>query len=201
MMNIDNQYVASQEYTSNGQQQLRPKISVYIATSIDGYIARKDGSLDWLESVGGFDDDYGFNNLLNSIDAVIMGRKTYEIAASAPEAEWPYNGKRVIVLSRSLQTVKSGVELFSGEVSQLASQLYADGVKHVWVDGGVTVSQFLHAQMVDHMTLSVIPVVLGSGIPLFNAIDREFSCRLVSSQSYASGLVQLRYDIGSGKTL
>lgn len=197
-MNIDSQYEALHEYKSNGQQDARPKVSVYIATSIDGYIARTDGSLDWLDCVAGFEDDYGLKSLLESVDAVIMGSKTYEVAASAPDSEWPYNGKRVIVLSRSLQSVKSGVELFSGDVSQLASQLHSDGIKHVWVDGGVTISQFLDAQMVDHMTLSVIPIVLGSGIALFKERSRGLSCRLVSSQSYPSGLVQLRYDMLSG---
>jgi len=129
----------------------RPKISIYIATSIDGYIARKDGSLDWLDRVGGFDEDYGFQKLLDSIDAVILGRNTYEIAASVPD--WPYKGKRIIVLSESLKTVRDEAELFKGDLTQLAAQLYADGIKHVWIDGGVTISQFLNLQMVDSMTL------------------------------------------------
>ncbi|MCH9624947.1 MAG: putative protein YyaP [Chlamydiales bacterium] len=169
----------------------RPKISVYIATSIDGYIARKDGSLDWLDLVGDFDEDYGFQKLIDSIDAVILGRKTYEIAAKVPD--WPYKGKRIVVLSNSLQTIREEAELFSGDLTQLISQLHSDDIKHIWIDGGVTISQFLDLQMVDSMTLSVIPVILGSGIPLFNT--KELSCRLVSSQSYPSGLVQSTYEV------
>ncbi|OJU79980.1 MAG: hypothetical protein BGO10_01405 [Chlamydia sp. 32-24] len=171
----------------------RPKISIYIATSIDGYIARKDGSLDWLDRVGGFDEDYGFKKLLDSIDAVILGRKTYEVAAPVPD--WPYKGKRLFVLSHSLKNVREGVELFQGDLTQLISQLYLDGIKHIWIDGGATISQFLNLGMVDSMILSVIPVLLGEGIPLFHAIGKELPCRLVSSHSYPSGLVQSNYEI------
>lgn len=170
----------------------RPKISIYIAISIDGYIARKDGGLDWLDRVGGFDEDYGFQKLLNSIDALIIGRKTYEVATTVPD---PYPGKRVVVLSNSLNCVREDMELFRGDLTLLVSQLHRDGIKHIWIDGGVTISQFLDLEMVDSMTLSVIPVILGAGMPLFNAIGKELSCRLVSSQSYPSGLVQLNYEI------
>ena len=172
----------------------RPKISVYIAASLDGYIARPDGSLDWLDRVGGFDEDYGFQSLLNSIDGVILGRHTYEVAAAVHD--WPYKGKRIIVLSHSLERVREEAELFRGDLTQLIAQLHKDGIKHVWIDGGVTISQFLDLQMVDAITLSVIPVILGSGIPLFHPIGKERACRLVSSQSYPSGLVQLKYEMG-----
>lgn len=170
----------------------RPKISIYIATSIDGYIARKDGSLDWLDRVGGFDEDYGFQNLLNSIDALVIGRKTYEVAITVSD---PYPGKRVIVLSNSLNSVRKDMELFKGDLTELASQLHSKGIKHVWIDGGVTISQFLNLRMVDAMTLSIIPIILGSGVPLFSSLDKEETCRLISSQFYPSGLVQLNYEM------
>ena len=170
----------------------RPKISIYIATSIDGYIARKDGGLDWLDRVGGFGEDYGFQKLLGSIDALIIGRKTYEVATTVPD---PYPGKRVVVLSNSLTSVRKDMELYRGDLAELLSKLHKDGIKHIWIDGGNTISQFLSSQMVDTMTLSIIPVILGSGIPLFNVIDKEISCRAISSQAYPSGLVQLRYKI------
>ncbi len=169
----------------------RPKISVYIALSIDGYIARKDDSLDWLDRVGGFDEDYGFQNMLAGIDALIIGRKTYEVASTVPD---PYPGKRVIVLSNSLASVNAGMELYTGDIAELTEKLHREGIKHIWVDGGFTISQFLSIQLVDEMTLSVIPVVLGSGISLFHAIGKEIPYRLVSSQSYRSGLVQLHYE-------
>ncbi len=170
----------------------RPKISVYIAMSIDGYIARKDGNLDFLDRVGGFDEDYGFQKLLGSIDALIIGRKTYEVATTVPD---PYPGKRVVVLSNSLNSVRKDMELYCGNLAALLTKLHKEGIKHIWVDGGVTISQFLDLQMVDSMTLSLIPVILGSGIPLFNPTGKEHACRLVSSQSYPSGLVQLIYEM------
>lgn len=170
----------------------RPKISVYIAVSIDGYIARKDDSLDWLDRVGGFDEDYGFQKLLNSIDGLIIGRKTYEIASTVPD---PYPGKRVVVLSSTLSFVKPGMELYKGDLKELTEKLYREGLKHIWVDGGSAISQFLSLQLIDEMTLSVIPIVLGSGIPLFHEMNKEIPCRLISSQPYRSGLVQLHYEI------
>ena len=170
----------------------RPKISIYIATSIDGYIARKDGGLDWLDRVGGFDEDYGFQKLLGSIDALIIGRKTYEVATTVPD---PYPGKRVVVLSNSINSVREDMELYRGDLTELLTKLHRDGIKHIWIDGGATISQFLSCWMVDMMTLSIIPVILGSGIPLFNVIDKEIPCRVISSQAYLSGLVQLRYEI------
>jgi len=170
----------------------RPQISIYIAVSIDGFIAREDNSLDWLDRVGGFDEDYGFKRLMDSIDTLIIGRKTYEVAITVPD---PYPGKRVIVLSNTLCSVKDGMELYRGNVAELVSKLEEQEVKHIWIDGGVTISQFLSCQMVDKMTLSVIPIILGSGISLFSEIGKEIPCRLLSSQSYPSGLVQLNYEI------
>lgn len=170
-----------------------PKISIYIATSIDGYIARADGSLDWLDRVGGFEEDYGFKKFVNSIDAVIMGRKTYEVAATAHGTpHWPYQGKKMIVLSTTLQTVVPEAQLYTGDLITLINQLHAEGIRHIWVDGGVTISQFLRLNKVDEMILSLIPLLLGAGFPLFD-IGKEIPCRLISSQSYPSGLVQLHY--------
>ena len=171
----------------------RPKISIYIATSIDGYIARKDGSLDWLEYGHTGDEDYGFKKFINEIDALVLGRNTYEVVSGF--GEWPYKGKKVIVLSNTLKEVRKEAELFCGQLTDLASRLHSDGIKHVWVDGGITVSKFLEAGLVDDITISVIATVLGSGIPLFSTMNREHKCHLISTQSYPSGLVQLKYEM------
>lgn len=176
-------------------QKNRPKISIYIAMSIDGYIARKDGGLDWLQYGHTGDEDYGFKKFSDSVDALVLGRNTYEIVSGFDE--WPYKGKRVIVLSHSLTGVRKEAELYCGQLTDLASLLYSEGIKHVWVDGGITVSQFLEAGLVDDITISIIAVVLGSGIPLFSTMDKEHKCRLISTQSYPSGLVQLKYKIAS----
>lgn len=171
----------------------RPKISVFIATSLDGYIAREDGGLDWLERTPTPDEDFGFKEFMNSIDVLVMGRKTYEVVSGFDD--WPYGGKRVVVMSRTLESVREEAELFSGEIMALVSNLQADGIKHIYIDGGITISRFLELGMVDQMIITLIPIILGKGIRLFNPMDKEHDCRLASAQSYPSGLVQLRYEL------
>lgn len=171
----------------------RPKVSIYIATSIDGYIARKDGNLDWLHYGHTGDEDYGFKAFINGIDALILGRNTYQVVSGFDE--WPYKGKRVIVLSHTLKEVRKEAELFCGQLPELLSKLHFENIKHVWVDGGITASKFLEAGLVDELTISVIAMVLGSGIPLFDVMNREHKCRLISAKPYPSGLVQLKYEV------
>lgn len=183
----------SQEKTLKTASLSRPKVSIYIASSIDGYIARKDGGLDWLEYVHTGNEDYGFEKFMSSIDAVVMGRKTYEVVTGLDE--WAYKNKRVIVLSNSFNTVRKEAELFSGELTKLLSQLHAENIKHIWIDGGVTISRFLEAGLVDEITISIIAMVLGSGIPLFSVMNQEHKCRLISMQSYPSSLAQLKYEV------
>lgn len=139
------------------------------------------------------DEDYNFKEFINQIDALILGRKTYEVVSGFKE--WPYNGKRVIVLSHTLKEVREEAELFCGQLTDLLSQLYSENIKHVWVDGGVTASNFLEAGLVDEMTISIIAMILGSGTSLFNFMNKEHECRLIYSQAYPSGLVQLKYEI------
>ncbi len=177
------------------QQSRRPKISVYTAISMDGLIARKDQRVDWLACVHGFGEDYGFGRFMDSVDALIIGRKTYETAITVAD---PYPGKKVYVLSHHLDSVRNGMELFRGDIRTLVAQLQSEGVRHIWVDGGVTISQFLRASLVDTITLSVIPVILGDGLPLCSLIGKEIACRLLASQSYPSGLVQMRYEVNVG---
>jgi dihydrofolate reductase len=171
----------------------RPKISVFIATSIDGYIARENGSLDWLDKFNDSGENCGFPEFFSSVDTLIMGRKTYETVLSFNN--WPYRGKRVIVISNTLNSVTEDAELYKGDILPLLSKLQAEGVKHIYVDGGETISHFLKEKTVDSITLTTIPVLLGKGIPLFRKIDAEFSCKLVSSQSYSSGITQATYQV------
>ena len=176
----------------------RPKISVFIATSFDGYIAKKNGDIDWLVKFNpptgdDEDKDCGFSKFFSGVDALIMGRNTYEVVSNFDT--WPYQGKRVVVLSSTLTSVCEQAELFTGDIVHLVEKLHANGIKHIYVDGGVTISQFLNAGLIDQLTISLIPIVLGSGIPLFNKINHDKWCRLVSSKSYSNGLVQLQYDV------
>lgn len=171
----------------------RPRASIYIATSIDGFIARRDGNLDWLHYGHTGDEDYGFKKFTSTIDAVVMGKNTYDVVSGFDE--WAYKDKRVIVLSNTLAKVRKEAELFSGQLTELLAKLHAENIKHIWIDGGITVSRFLEAGLVDDITVSIIAMVLGSGIPLFNAMNQESKCRLVSTKSYPSGLVQLKYAV------
>ncbi len=172
----------------------RLKISAYLATSLDGFIADKNGNLDWLKVVDTPGEDYGYAKFYESVDLIIMGRVTYEKVLSFDP--WPYPGKRVIVLSQSLESVCKQAELFKGEIQDLLTQVFSEGVKHIYVDGGVTLSTFLNQHLIDEVTLSLIPILLGSGTKLFSNIQMEQNFTLLGSKTYPSGLVQVRYACG-----
>lgn len=176
----------------------RPKISVFIATSLDGYIAKKNDDIDWLATFNpptreDEDKDCGFSKFFSTVDALVMGRKTYDVVSRF--TTWPYQDKRVIVLSSTLTSVCEQAELFNGEIKDLIEKLQDEGVKHIYVDGGVTISRFLNAGLIDQLIISLIPVILGSGIPLFSNINDDTWCRLTSSYAYSNGLVKLQYEI------
>jgi dihydrofolate reductase len=170
------------------------KCSVFIAVSLDGFIARADGSVDWLSLVESPGEDYGYQRFFDSIDTLVVGRSTYQLALGFDP--WPYRGRRCVVLSHQWTTPRHGEEFFEGEVSALAAKLIAEGSEHVYVDGGAVIRQFLQAGLISELTLSVIPIFLGAGIPLFapgNAHDQKLE--LIESRSFPSGLVQMRYRI------
>ncbi len=171
------------------------RCSVFIATSLDGYIARSDGGIDWLSVVERPGEDYGFGEFYGSVDALVLGRKTWETALGFPE--WPYAGKRVVVMSREAREGRHGEEFHRGSPEELAAALRADGVRRVYVDGGATIRGFLAAGLIDDLTVSVIPVLLGAGITLFGEGVPETRLTLQGSRAYESGLVQLRYGVGA----
>jgi dihydrofolate reductase len=177
----------------NNKQVDQPKVSVYTATSIDGYIAQEDDGLEWLERTPAPNEDFGFKEFMDSVDVLVMGRRTYEVVSRF--SEWPYKEKRVVVISQSLEKVRQETELFSGNIHNLFSSLRSQGIKHIYVDGGLTISSFLEAGLVDQMIITVIPIILGKGIRLFNSMNKEHDCKLISAQSYPSGLIQLRYEV------
>lgn len=175
------------------------KCSVFIATSLDGYIARQNGALDWLPhsdgAAGG--EDYGFNDFFASIDTLVLGRKTYELALTFKE--WPYRGKSVIVLShrfsRTPQRLSEDATGTSLSPKELVQQLASSGSEHAYVDGGQTIQSFLRANLIREMTLTRIPVLLGEGIPLFGPLAHDIRLEHLSTRAYASGLVQSRYEV------
>ena len=176
-----------------------PKCSVFIATSLDGFIARKDGGLDWLPGSDGVSDgeDYGYESFFESIDTLIFGRLTYELALSFPE--WSYAGKNVVVLSSSypktLQPISHNIEGTSLSPGELLSALKSRGARHVYVDGGTTIQSFLQNHLIDELTITRVPVLLGDGISLFGPTGRDINLRHVSTRTFPSGFVQSKYEI------
>jgi dihydrofolate reductase len=167
-----------------------PRFSVFIATSLDGYIARADGGLDWLKLVDHPGEDYGFAAFFDSIDTLVMGRGTYETVLGFG-GDWPYRGKRVLVMTHHEMTPRHDEVFFGGSPGDLLQQLA--GATRVYVDGGHVIRQFLAAGLIDDLTISVIPIVLGDGIRLFSGGEGEHRLALVEQRSWPTGLVQVVY--------
>jgi len=171
------------------------KVSVFIGTSVDGFIARPNGDLDFLPAGGG--EPHGYNEFMASVDALVIGRKTFETVLAFPE--WPYGDKRVVVLSSrplDFSTVRGGfVEQMSGSPAEIVAKLSARGVQHVYVDGGITIQRFLRAGLVQRLVITRVPVLIGEGSPLFGALPRDLKLRHIATQQYPSGLVKSEYDV------
>jgi dihydrofolate reductase len=172
------------------------KASVFVGTSLDGFIARPNGDLDFLPPGGG--EPHGYDEFMASVDALVIGRKTFEtVLAFDP---WPYAGKRVFVLSRhrlASPPPEALVEQMSGPPADIVSQLAARGIEHIYVDGGITIQRFLQAGLIDRLIITRVPVLIGAGIPLFGALQRDIALRHVVTRQYASGLVQSEYVVAA----
>ena len=165
------------------------RFAVFIAMSLDGFIARPDGSLDWLEPF--HDENHGYGEFFAGVDALVIGRGTYDTVLGFPA--WPYGVKRLIVCTSRPASPAHGEELWSGPPRELAERLDREGVRRVYLDGGVLIRSFLGEGLVDELTVDVVPIVLGAGRPLFANGLPEFPLRLLEARSFPSGLVQLRY--------
>jgi len=170
------------------------KITYYAAASIDGFVARTDGSVDWLTQPEQGGEDYGYTTFYQSVDALVMGRVTYEQVLSF--GDWPYPDKTVFVLSNhSLTEERDDVKIVA-TIDQLIDELNQSGYKHIWlVGGGKTASTFLQTGLLDEMIVSYIPVALGSGISLFSEPTAETKMEIISSVDYPDGVVQITYRI------
>jgi dihydrofolate reductase len=167
--------------------------SVFIGMSVDGFIARVDDALDWLPADA---EEHGYEAFMASVDALLIGRRTYDVVLSFPA--WPYGEKPVFVLSKhALVPAPAGaiVERMSGDPVDVAAQLDARGIGHVYVDGGITIQRFLRAGLVQRLIITRVPVLIGSGIPLFGETGRDVVLKHVATRAYASGLVQTEYAI------
>lgn len=169
---------------------------VFIATSIDGFIADKDGGIDWLNSVPNpNNDDMGYVNLINRIDAIVMGRTTFEMVCSF-DIDWPYT-KPVFVLSTTLQSVpdkyKEHVQIVNGTLVEILEQINAKGFLKLYIDGGRTIQSFLKEDLIDELILTKIPVMLGGGIPLFAEMPKPLSLEYIKSEVFLDAITQDTY--------
>ena len=182
------------------------RCSVFIATSLDGFIARLDGGIDWLpdaETVGdaappGEDTgDFGYAEFLASIDCLVMGRNSMEKVLSFPE--WPYDGKRVVVLSTSLREAPAAlagkVAMYSGSPTALVSSLAAKGDKRLYIDGGKTVQSFINESLITDLVITRLPILLGEGLPLFGKTPTDIHLKHIASKGYSNGFVQSKYEV------
>jgi dihydrofolate reductase len=170
-------------------------ISVFVGTSVDGFIARMNGALDFLPAGGG--EPHGYEEFMASVDALVIGRNTFETVLGF--AEWPYGGKRVVVLSSkpvNLALARGGVvEQMSGSPAEIVAKLAASGAHHLYVDGGITIQRFLRAGLVQRLIITRVPVLIGEGIALFGNLPHDVRLRHVATQHYASGLVKSEYEV------
>ena len=171
------------------------KASVFIGTSVDGFIARLNGDLDFLPPGGG--EPHGYNEFIATVDALVIGRKTFEVVLAFPE--WPYGNKKVIVLSSGtldFSRVQGGfVEQMSGPPQEIVSKLSARGFSHLYIDGGITIQRFLRAGSIQRLIITRVPVLIGEGIPLFGALPADIKLQHIQTRHFASGLVQTEYAI------
>lgn len=183
------------------------KCSVYIATSADGYIATRDGGVDWLHTAGNPEadmsnnPDMGFNEFIASIDCMIMGRKCMDAISSfnlTPE-QWPYGDTKIYVLSNSLkkppENLRGKVVMYSGDIKKLINQLEKNGYKHAYIDGGTTITAFINLQLIDEMTITKAPVILGKGLPLFGELNK--SIKLINSEAtvFPNDFIQEKFGV------
>ncbi len=176
------------------------KCSIYIGASVDGFIAGPDGDIEWMErpeystpEAG----DYGYQAFASTVDALVMGRHTYEKMLTF--TTWSYGEMPIVVLSSTTPDVppalRQRILLEQGEPRQVVERLAARGFQHLYIDGGVTIQRFLHAGLIDEMTITHLPVLLGRGIPLFGATGRELQLRHLGTETFANGFVQTRYQV------
>ena len=168
--------------------------SVFIGISVDGFIARKNDDLDFLPEDC---EPHGYTEFIASVDAIVMGRKTFEKVLTF--GAWPYGEKRVVVLSNrpiDLSVVSGGVvEQMAGEPAEIVAQLAARGIHNLYIDGGVTIQRFLRAGMIQRLIITRVPVLIGEGVPLFGSLAHDVRLRHAATRHYPSGLVQSEYEV------
>ena len=177
------------------------KASVYIATSLDGYIARPDGDIGWLGAPSKDGEDYGYEKFMDTVDFLVMGRNTYEKVMSF--GRWPYT-KPVVVLAHGPvnipDDIAAKVETMSGSPTDIVDELSKRGAEHLYIDGGKTIQSFLDANLIQRIIITRIPVLIGEGIPLFGPLQKDIRLEHVETRPFADGNVQCEYQVISHST-
>ena len=174
----------------------RPKCTVFVGISVDGFMARPDGSFDFLPEEP---EDHGFDAFLATVDAIVMGRNTFEVVL--PFETWPYGKTRVVALSTrplDLSPVLARgavVEQMSGTPEEIVAALGGRGMRHLYVDGGDTIQRFMRAGLIDRLVVTRVPVLIGQGIALFGTLAADVKLRHIQTRSFPSGLVQSEYEV------
>ena len=180
------------------------RVTIHMAASLDGYIARKDGSVAWLESSDEFADgetmDPGIvEAFLKTIDCYVMGSRTYETALGfeAQGSGWSYGEKPTFVLtSRNLPRTRDNVEFYSGDLAQLVNGRLRPSFRSIWcVGGGLVSAECLRLGLADEVSYSILPILLGDGIAFFEKLDRDVALHLAEVKAYKNGMVELRYEV------
>ena len=171
------------------------KTTVYVGTSLDGFIARKDGNIDWLVKYQNKEVHESYNEFINRIDAMVIGRGTYEKVLSFPE--WPYE-KKVFVLSTSLKqitgTLNEKATLIAMKPAVLLNYLSDKGFSNIYVDGGKVIQSFLKEDLIDELIITRVPELIGTGIPLFGYLDNDLRFEHIKTNIYSDGLVKSQYE-------
>ncbi len=171
-------------------------LTAFIATSLDGFIARPDGAIDWLPAPEPGGEDYGYHAFMDSVDAIVMGRNTYELVLTFGGWHYP---KPVVVLSTRGVTIapelESKVLQASGSAADVLMFCKSRGWNSLYIDGGVTIQRFLAAGLMDRLIVTRVPVLIGSGLPLFAAVPADVKLTHVRTRAYDSGLVQSEYSV------
>jgi dihydrofolate reductase len=181
------------------------RLTIHMAASLDGFIARKDGSVDWLETADVFEGGETMEPelvkaFLETIDCYVMGSRTYETALGfeAKGLGWAYGDKPTIVLThRELPRTRNNIEFYSGDLAQLVHERLRPTFRSIWfVGGGVVSAECLRLGLADEVRYSILPILIGEGIPFFDKLSGDFPLHLTEVKAYRSGMVELRYEIG-----
>lgn len=169
--------------------------TAFVGVSVDGFLARPDDSYEFL--LVGDGPPYGFEEFMKTVDALVMGRRTYEVVRG--KSPWPYGREtRVVVLTSGEVEPPvsiSKVETMSGEPAEVVSKLAASGAKNLYIDGGITIQRFLRAGLLDRMVITRVPVLIGQGIPLFGSLQEDVKLKHIATRECRGGMVQTEYEV------